>query len=173
MVPFQRKLNMAIFAFFPLALLSCTGSSGPRAGAASPDIKGTYKLVSRQLPDGTILKPPQIMGLLNYTETHRNINIVGQDATGKFFHSIAATYTLTPTEYNQTQLFNVSNTGSDRTKVVYDVAEKKTSVQVKMESGGIEFKPEGEPTLVFEGTKLTATRRGQQNSFVDIWEKAP
>ena len=173
MVSFQRKLKIAIFALFHLAVLSCTGSSGHRSGAASPDIKGTYKLVSRQLPDGTILKPPQIMGLFTYTETHRNFNIVGQDATGKFFRSIAATYTLTPTEYSQTRLFNVGNDASDRTKVVYDVAEKKSSSPVKMESGRIEFKPEGEPTLVFEGTKLTATRRDQQDSFVDIWEKAP
>ena len=173
MVSFQRKLKIAIFALFHLAVLSCTGSSGHRSGAASPDIKGTYKLVSRQLPDGTILKPPQIMGLFTYTETHRNFNIVGQDATGKFFRSIAATYTLTPTEYSQTRLFNVGNDASDRTKVVYDVAEKKSSSPVKMESGRIEFKPEGEPTLVFEGTKLTATRRDQQDSFVDIWEKTP
>ena len=173
MLPFQRKINMAIFALFPLAVLSCTGSSGPRSGAVSPDIKGTYKLVSRQLPDGTILKPPQIMGLFTYTETHRNFNIVGQDATGKFFRSIAATYTLTPTEYSQTRLFNVGNDASDRTKVVYDVAEKKSSAPVKMEGGRIEFKLEGEPTLVFEGIKLTATRRDQQNSFVDVWEKAP
>jgi len=173
MISFQRKLNMAIFALFPFAVLSCAGSSGLRSAAASPDIKGTYKLVSRQLPDGTVLKPPQIMGLLTYTETHRNFNIVGQGAMGKFFHSIAATYTLTPTEYNQIQLFNVRNDSSDQTKVVYEVAEKKSSAPVKMESGRIEFKPEGEPTLVFEGTKLTATRRDQQNSFVDIWEKAP
>src|SRR5215510_9440088 len=162
MLPFQRKLNMAIFALFPLVVLSCTGSSGPQSGAASPDIKGTYKLVSRQLPDGTILKPPQIMGLLNYTETRRNFNIIGQDATGKFFHSIAATYTLTPTKYNQTQLFNVRNNVSDRTKVVYDVAEMKSSAPMKIKSERIEFKPEGEPTLVFEETKLTATRRDQQ-----------
>jgi len=173
MVPFQRNLTLALFALFPLAVLSCTGSSGPRSGATSPDIKGTYKLVSRQLPDGTLLKPPQIMGLLTYTDTHRNFNLVGQDAMGKFFISIAATYTLTPTEYIQTQQFNVRNDASDRTKVVYDVAEKKSSAPVKMESGRIEFMPEGEPTLVFEGTKLTATRRGQQDSFVDIWEKAP
>jgi hypothetical protein len=164
---------MAIFALFPLAVLSCSGSSGHQSAAASPEIKGTYKLVSRQLPDGTILKPPQIMGLFTYTETHRNFNIVGQDATGKFFGSISATYTLTPTEYNQTQLFNVSNDPSDRTKVVYDLAEKKSSAPVKMESGRVEFKPEGEPTLVFEGTKLTATQRGQQDSFVDMWEKVP
>src|SRR5262245_51729794 len=173
MISFQRKLNMAIFALFPLAVLSCTGSSGTRSGAASPDIKGTYKLVSRQLPDGAVLKPPQIMGLLTYTETHRYFNIVVQGATGNLFFSMAATYTLTAPEYTQTQLFTVRNDDSDRTKVVYDVAEKKSSAPVKMESGRIEFKPEGEPTLVFEGTRLTATRRDQQDSFVDIWEEAP
>jgi hypothetical protein len=55
----------------------------PQASSA-PSIEGTYRLVSRQLPDGTVLKPPDIMGLLTYTKSHRNFNIVWKDATGKF-----------------------------------------------------------------------------------------
>ena len=174
MAPFQRKLNIALLTLLPLAVVSCNGSSSTATApqpAASPAIKGTYKLVSRQLPDGKVLKPPQIMGLFTYTDTYGNFNLVGEDAMGKFYGSIAATYTLTPTEYSQTQLFNVGNDTSDRTKVVYDVAEKTANAPVKMDGGRIEFKlPGDEPTLVFEGAKLTATATGE---FVDVWERVP
>jgi hypothetical protein len=33
------------------------------AFAQAPSIEGTYQLISRKLPDGTVLKPPDIMGL--------------------------------------------------------------------------------------------------------------
>src|SRR5712691_11083075 len=73
------------------------------ASAQTPSIEGTYQLISRKLPDGTVLKPPDIMGLLTYTKTHRNFNIVIKDATGKFYsYSLVSTYTLTPTEYSET-----------------------------------------------------------------------
>ena len=62
------------------------------AAAQTPSIEGTYQLVSRTLPDGTVLKPPDIMGLFTYTKTHRNFNIVIKDAMGKFY-----SYSLVPT----------------------------------------------------------------------------
>jgi hypothetical protein len=77
---------------------------------------------------------------------------------GKFSGSTAATYTLTPTEYRQTQLFNVANDASDRAKIVYDMAEKTLRAPVKMDGGRIEFKP-GDETL--------------KDTFTDVWEKVP
>ena len=45
------------------------------ASAQAPSIEGTYQLISRKLPDGTMLSPPDIMGLFTYTKTHRNFHI--------------------------------------------------------------------------------------------------
>src|SRR5215831_1605941 len=71
------------------------------ASAQTPSIEGTYQLVSRKLPDGTMLKPPDIMGLCTFTKTHQNFNIVRKDATGKFASfSHVSTYKLTATEYS-------------------------------------------------------------------------
>ena len=68
------------------------------ASAQAQSIEGTYKFISRQLPDGTILRPPEIMGLFTYTKSHQNFNILRKDATGKFVsHSSVSTYTLTAT----------------------------------------------------------------------------
>ena len=42
------------------------------ASAQAPSIEGTYQLISRKLPDGTMLSPPEIMGLFTYTEEPQN-----------------------------------------------------------------------------------------------------
>jgi hypothetical protein len=53
------------------------------AAAQTPSIEGTYQLVSRKLPDGTMLHPPDVMGLWTYTKSHYNFNIVRKDADGQ------------------------------------------------------------------------------------------
>ena len=142
------------------------------AAAQTPSIEGTYHLVSRTLPNGTVLKPPAIMGLFTYTKTHRNFNIVIKDATGKFYsYSLVSTYTLTPTEYSETRLFSILNDQPGGKDIVYDLSEKTQSAPVKMAGGRIEFKPPFDPpVLVFEGNKMTATL---EKEFVDVWEKVP
>ena len=141
------------------------------AAAQSPSIEGTYQLVSRTLPNGTVLKPPDIMGLFTYTKTHRNFNIVIKDATGKFYsYSLVSTYKLTPTEYSETRLFSILNDQPGGKDIVYDLSGKTQSVPVKMEGGRIEFKPPFDPpAFVFDGNQLTATLGGR----VDVWEKVP
>jgi hypothetical protein len=129
------------------------------ASAQSPSIEGTYQLVSRTLPNGTVLKPPDIMGLLTYTKTHRNFNIVIKDATGKFYsYSLVSTYKLTPAEFSETRLFSILNDQPGGKDIVYDLSGKTQSVPVTMEGGRLQFKPPFDPpALVFEGNKMTAT----------------
>ena len=69
------------------------------ASAQAPSIEGTYQLISRKLPDGTMLSSPDIMGLCTHTKSHRNFNIVLKDATGKFYsYSVVSTYKLAYTQ---------------------------------------------------------------------------
>jgi hypothetical protein len=140
------------------------------ASAQAPSIEGTYKLIARQLPDGTILRPPDIMGLWTYTKSHRNFNFVRKDAMGKFrSFSIVSTYTLTATEYSETLLFSIFNDQIGEKEIVYDLSGKTQTVPVKMEGGRIQFKPPFDtPTGVFEGNKITVTT---PEGAVDVWEK--
>jgi hypothetical protein len=142
------------------------------ASAQAPSIEGTYKLLSRQLPDGTVLKPPDIMGLITNTKSYRNVNILQKDAAGKFTStSYVLTYKLTATEYSETMLFRIFNDQIGGKDIVYDVSERTQSVPVKLEGARIQFKsPFNPPTAVYEGNKMTATLEGQ---FVDTWEKVP
>jgi hypothetical protein len=140
------------------------------ASAQTPSIEGTYQLVSRKLPDGTVQKPPDVMGLFTYTKTHRNFNVVVKDATGKFASlSLVSTYRLTATEYSETLLFSIRTDQIGGKDTVYDLSGLTGSTPVKMEDGRLQFKvPFERPTLVFEGNKITASVEG---GFVDVWEK--
>jgi hypothetical protein len=149
----------------------CVAGEPPRPQASSaPTINGTYKLNSRKLPDGMVLKPPDIMGLLTYTKSHRNFNVIWKDASGKFFsYSLVSIYTLTPTEYRETRLFSILNDQIGGKDIAYDLSEKTQSVPVNIDAGRLQFKlPFDPPAVVFEGDKMTATAEGQ---FIDVWEK--
>jgi len=149
---------------------SFAGEPSRLQAPSAPTIDGTYKLSSRQLPDGTVLKPPAIMGLLTYTKSHRNFNIVWKDATGKFFsYSLVSTYTLTPTEYRETRLFSILNDQLGGQDIVYDLSGKTQSVPVTIDGRRLQFTlPFDPPAAVFEGNTMTATAEGQ---FIDVWEK--
>jgi hypothetical protein len=140
--------------------------------STAPTIEGTYQLVSRTLPDGTLQRPPEIMGLLTYTKSHRNFNVLWKDANQKFFsYSLVSTYTLTPTEYRETIIFSILNDQIGGQDIVYDLSGKSQSVPVKMDGERLQFKlPFDPPAVVFEGNTMTATAEGR---FVDRWEKVP
>jgi len=74
----------------------------------APSIEGIYRLISRQPPDGTMLKPPDIMGVWIYSKNHRTFNSVRKDTSSKF-SSTVSTYKLTTSEYSETLLFSIRN----------------------------------------------------------------
>jgi hypothetical protein len=142
------------------------------ASAQAPSIEGTYQLISRKLPDGTMLSPPTIMGLCTFTKSHRNFNIVQKDATGKFASSsLVSTYKLTATEYSETLLFSIVTNQSGGKDIVYDLAGQTRSAPVTVEVGRIQFKSPlstSQRSCVFEGNKWTST---SAEGSVDVWEK--
>jgi hypothetical protein len=152
-----------------LGALSFAGEPSRPPASSAPSIEGTYKLISRQMPDGTMLRPPETIGLFTYTKTHRNFNILQKGATGQWASfSVVSTYTLSPTEYTETLLYSVRTDLASGKDPVYDLSGETRSAPVTVTGGRLEFKaPFEPPTFVFEGGRLTATRDGR----VDIWEK--
>jgi hypothetical protein len=152
-----------------LGALSFAGEPSRPPASLAPSIEGTYKLVSRQMPDGTMLRPPETIGLFTYTKTHRNFNILQKGATGQWASfSVVSIYTLSPTEYTETLLYSVRTDLASGKDPVYDLSGETRSAPVTMDGGRIAFKaPFEPPSFVFEGNRLTATRDGR----VDIWEK--
>ncbi|MGH2404821.1 MAG: hypothetical protein ACRDGN_10195, partial [bacterium] len=132
--------------------------------AQPPSIEGSYRLVSRTLRDGTVLKPPDVMGLQTYTKSYRNFNILSKDADGQFTsRSIMATYTLTPTEHIETTLFHIFVRGQEIRREVSTPPQRSS---VTIDAGRIQFRLE-QRVSVFEGNSFTAT----SPASVDLWEK--
>jgi hypothetical protein len=154
-----------------LGALSFAGIPPTPQASSAPSIEGTYRLISRQFPDGTVLRPPEIMGLWTYTKTHRNFNIVQKDAAGKFrSFSLVSTYMLTATEYTETLLFSIRTDQIGGKDIVYDLSGQTRSAPVTVAGGRLQFTLPFEPrALVFEGNKITAT--AADNANVDLWEK--
>jgi hypothetical protein len=94
------RIVVPLLLVLMLGAVSFAGEPSTPQASSAPSIEGTYQLISRKLADGTVLKPPDIMGLQTYTKRYRNFNILSKDAEGKFTSaSFVSTYTLTPTEY--------------------------------------------------------------------------
>ena len=149
------------------ALIACAG----QAAGESPSIEGTYKLVSRELPNGTKQGPPDVLGLLTYTKEYRNFNVYWKDASGKAFSvSYIAKYKLTDKEYSETSIYRFVNDEIGGKGMSYDLTGPTGKAPVSIKEGRIEFQPPlyGEPLIIFEGDKFTATRKGV---FVHRWEK--
>ncbi len=168
-----------VFSLFTLVALGCFAcqTTSPEEGAQSeedivtaPTIEGTYRLVSRELPDGTIQEPPEIVGLITYAKRYRNFNIYSKDAEGKSSSSsYIATYNLTEESYSEESIYRMVNDEAGD-GLSYDLSGPTGSSPVTISDGKIEFQLPlyDEPSIVFEGKRATATRSG---AFVDRWEK--
>jgi hypothetical protein len=140
-------------------------SATERSGNDSA-IAGTWILVQRELPDGTIIRPPDIMGLTTYRDGCRNFNITMKDSAGKQLSiSVASTYNLTENEYHEQPLFVIRAFEEQPTN--YDLSPASVNAPITKENGRLEFDlGPTEPVLVYEGNKFSAIGEG----FVDRWE---
>lgn len=155
-----------------ISILALSPAAEPqeKQGSQVLSIEGTYKFISRKLPDGTMQVPPDVMGLITYTKNHRNFNIMWKDDKGKILSiSYVATYKLTATEYSETSMYHMVNDQISGQAISYDFSGQTGTSPVTIEDGRIRFKLPlyDEPSVVFEGKRLTAEGPG----FVDFWEK--
>lgn len=134
-----------------------------------PSITGTYRFVSRTLPNGTIIKPPMVSGIQTFTNDKRNFNIMWMDKDGKHFsYSVYSTYKLTDKDYTESIIFGIMNDEIGGKGITYLTNQTKT-VPITYNKGELDFKlPFDPPKVTFEGSKMIAKAEGQ---FTDTWEK--
>jgi hypothetical protein len=99
----HRKLSfLAKRRWGVLALLLC---AFPAVGQSPLGIEGTWRLTARELADGRVLRPPQVVGLLSLSSGFRNMNVAWKDSNGKWsFHSVVASYRVSAAQYTETLL---------------------------------------------------------------------
>lgn len=161
---------MGIRATFAIALLAALNVGATAVDATAQGIEGTYRFVSRDLPDGTVVEPPAIQGLITWTEGYRNFNIYWEEPDGTPVSiGYIAEYELTDDTYTETSRYRWTTEGTGG-EPVYDLEPETGTGSVMREEGRItiDLPLANEPTIVFEDGTLTATEPGV---FVDHWEK--
>jgi len=135
----------------------------------TPDIEGTYQLLTRKLADGTRVNSPDIAGLATFTGTHRNFSVAWKDKNGKYFsYSVASEYKLTSTEYTEKIILSVMSDEITGKGVTYTIAGQSATVPVKNSDGKYEIQMPFDPvTIVFNGDRFTASN----GSYTDYWAK--
>jgi len=140
-----------------------------------PSIEGTYKLVRRELPDGTTQLPPSLKGLYTYTRDYRNFSIVWKDENDKYYsESYAAKYKLTESEYSETSEYLFINDEIGGKGLTYDLSNRIANSVVSVEGSRISFElPQDfekalSITIEIDGNNMKATGK---DLFVDYWEK--
>lgn len=138
------------------------------------NIVGTYRLIRRELPDGTVQFPPIVKGMFTYTKEFRNFSVVWQDDHGQFYSECyVARYLLTDKEYSETAEYLISDDQIQRKGIDYDLSNFTAKSPVFYDGARIRFalpQPFEKAlsiTVEFEGPKLTATAKDQ---FIDYWE---
>ncbi len=169
----NKVVSFSVAALFMASVANLGFAAEPeKAGSLkTPSIEGTYKLLSRKLPDGKVLSSPDIVALITYTQTHRNFNIAWRDSAGQYrSYSVVSSYKLTSTEYTETAQLIISNIDDSGDKgITYSMTGSTQTVPVTINDGRIEFKMPFDPvTAVFAGDKFIGIRDGV---FVDTYEK--
>lgn len=144
---------------------------------AAPSIEGTYQLVRRELPDGTVQHPPQVKGMLTMTKGHRNFSVVWKDEKGKYYSECyVARYKLTDKEYSETSEYLIINDQIGGKGISYNLSAQTAASPVMVEGSRVgfalpqPFEKALSIEVVFDGPNLTATGK---DLFVDYWERVP
>jgi hypothetical protein len=147
-----------------LALVAITTVIFTSPGFAQvPNIEGNYRIVSRTLKDGTVLKPPEIIGLQTYTKQYRNFNFTFKNTEGKIVsRSQISTYSLTPTDYIEDNVFHLYVVGGQ----IQDVPNEKIRSKVTVEGPRISYST-ARRQVVHEAGGFTSTSPND----TDVWEK--
>jgi hypothetical protein len=174
----MNRLSAIVGIGAALALGACaptedaaTQETAAAQESAVPSIEGTYRLVARELPDGTRIVPPDVVGLLTYTKQYRNFNIMWQDADGnRLSISYIARYSLTDTDYSEESVYRMVNDEISGAGITYDLSGTSGSSPVTITDGRVELTLPlyGEPNVAFDGQGVTAWSEGE---FMDYWER--
>jgi len=144
---------------------------------AAPNIEGTYRLVRRELPDGTVQLPPVLKGMITFTKEFRNFSVVWKDDQGRFYSECyVARYTLTDKEYTETSEYLIVDDQIGGKGISYDLSNITAKSPVALDGGRVSFAlPQSfekalSITAEFDGPRFKATGKDR---FIDYWEKVP
>lgn len=137
-------------------------------------IEGTYSLIRRELPDGTVQQPPRVKGIMTFTREYRNFSVVWQDDAGKYYSECyVARYTISGHEYTETSEYLIVNDQIGGRGIHYDLSATTARSAVSVDGTRImfalpqPFEKALSITVEFEGSGFKACGK---DLFTDYWE---
>ena len=156
-----------IFTFISLGIAEWE-SVNPAIYPGRTSIEGTYKCSARKLADGKKVKPPQITGLLVFTEKYRQLNLSWTDDNGKLVSvSCIAEYTIDDKLYTEKNMFYCMTNETDGS--TYDMSDLSASSEVTAKDGKISFKLPLHDKPLITVTRDHLVVKGQE--YTDYWKK--
>jgi len=156
--PVSRRFVSGVL--LALALSAFAYADGP---------EGTWNLVMRKLPDGTVLTPPTVQGRFTFKNGVNQLIVFWPTPDGKPASlSEISRWEWFETEVAATPLLVIFDDGSGKLPVYAMGGDTKRAPFTK-QGGRLSYQhPIDAPFIVWEGDKLTATLEGV---FIDYWEK--
>jgi hypothetical protein len=166
----MKPIYLRFVSWLVTIILAIAGALLAVPATAQSSIEGTWRLVSRQLPDGISVKPPDVQGIMSLANGHRNHNTLWRTPDGKWASfSATTTYMLSDIQYTETLLFGVFNDPTSGMGVQYFVSGPTRKGPVRRENHKIRIEaPFDQVTWSFEEDNQTTTFPG---GIVDYWER--
>ena len=122
--------------------------------ALADDMEGTFRIVKRELPDGTVQTPPTVAGQWTMVNGYRQLNVFWHTPEGKPASAGGLwTYRISSNEYTETLIYLAVDDGSGK-PVSYNVSGETKSVDVTRKGRRVSYKlPFDPPSVVFEATE--------------------
>ena len=165
----KASVSIACALVLGVTLIAVTSAQAPPSAEAKPSIAGHYVLDHRVLPDGSEVRPPEVIGMLTYTADRRNFNVYWKQDGKPASIGMISKYALRNTEYTEESIYYATNgIGGKGPEYVTDPVSGKAPVKIEGEQISFTLPLHGEPSVVFTPMGFTATREGE---FVDHWKK--
>jgi hypothetical protein len=149
---------------------------GDRLAEMQTQLAGTWVLQSRQLSDGSVLRPPYIQGAISWVpvssrKAHVTLNIL-ESATPQSprrFNYAASTYEISTSAITQARyvLIRQGYRSSAESPISVYPKDKKTKGKITVGSGGIEISHDNQDWS-FQGNTMTAS---YDNTWTDTWSR--
>src|SRR5690606_11790847 len=108
-----------------------TGDSqaGEVETADGPGLAGSYHLVKRQLPDGSVLEPPSVFGFMTYTDGYRHFHLRVPRADGEpSAISFVSSYIVSGGSYTEMPLYVLRHDQTEGAGVTYEIPGERFTV---------------------------------------------
>jgi len=137
--------------------------------ASAEDLDGTWQLVMRKLPDGTVQTPPAVQGRFTVKNGVAQLVVFWPTPNGTPASlSELSRWEWSENEVAATPLLVIFDDGSGK-PALYAVGGETKRTPVARQGARVSYQhPIDAPFIVWEANKLTATLEGE---FVDYWER--